>query len=143
MTDIPDLFSAALDARDRRINSLERENRALRERLAELDRAPPPVLGDGGVLLLPSAAWGGFVRKEAARAIDALNPREHAPRHVERVLERVRIYRKKARVDDPSTIEADVEALRAALWREIERLWSEVPVLGGSAPAADNGGGAA
>lgn len=143
MTDAPDLFRAALDARDREIERLRAVLADARARVAELERARGPVLGEGDILLLPSAAWGGFVRKEAARAIDAMNPREHAPRHVARVLDRVRTYRTKAGVGNPSTIETDVEALRAALWREIERLWSEVPVLGGATPAADNGGGAA
>lgn len=142
MTDSTDLFTAALDARDRRISRLERDLAAARARIAELECARGPVLGEGDILLLPSAAWGGFVRKEAARAIDAMNPREHAPRYVERVLERVRAYRVKAGVGDPATIDADVEALRGALWREIERIWAQVPMRGGSAPTADNGGAA-
>jgi hypothetical protein len=135
-----DLFTHA-DSRERRlldeVARLRAENAGLRAELAAARERPAvAVVGSGQVLALPSAAWGGFVAKEARRALDALNPRDHAPKHVARVLDRVRAYRRKADLPEDA-IEADAAMLERELWAEIGRLWSEIA---GQAPGDRNGG---
>ncbi len=74
MTDAPDLFTAAIDARDRRISRLERELEeahgeveALRSELAQ--RSVDVIVSGGPVAFFPSVRRADYIN----RAVDQIN----------------------------------------------------------------------
>lgn len=124
----PDLFTAAIAARDRRIARLERDLVEARDRIADLEAARAPVIADGDILIFPSIARAGYVHRAVVGAARTMRPGadlEHIERRCAETRDRL------ARIGmSPEAIEADVSALRCRLLVDLAELTKLKPTGG-------------
>lgn len=130
MTD-PTLFDAAIATRDRRIAKLERELSNALDRIAELEVGRVPVVGAGDIILFPSIARAGYVRRAVEGAARTVRPGadvEHIERRCAETRERL------AKIGlSPEAVEADVSSLRCRLLVDLAELTRLEPTGGDAA----------